>query len=77
MATLDELKGIVRNGSNLILCRAIDPKALEEIAELARHSGAHLTLSTDLVDSTTMMELSGRYRESISFIHGLDVFKQK
>ena len=75
MASPPILKQIVKNGSNLILSRAIAPELLRELASMAKKSGAHLTVTTD-VNPGVINELSTTYGKAITFIDGLGAFEK-
>lgn len=76
MATVEALKIIVKNGSNLTLADGFPENSLNEILELAKSSGARITLSTSMRQEL-MIEISKKYGNTVSFIDGLDVFKIK
>jgi hypothetical protein len=75
MASPSVLKQIVRNGGNLILCRGITPDLLRELASMAKTSGAHLTVTTD-VNPGVINELCTTYGNAITFIDGLGAFEK-
>lgn len=75
MASPNVLKQIVRNGSNLVLCRAITPDLLRELAAMAEKSGAQLTVTTD-VNPGVINQLCTTYGNAITFIDGLGAFEK-
>ena len=75
MASPNVLKQIVRKGSNLVLCRAIAPDLLRELASMAKTSGAHLTVTT-AVNPGVINELCTSYGDAITFIDGLGAFEK-
>ena len=75
MASPPVLKQIVKNGSNLILTRPLTPELLRELASMAKGSGAHLTVTTD-VNPGVIGELSTTYGKAITFIDGLGAFEK-
>ena len=75
MASPNVLKQIVRTGSNLVLCRAITPDLLRELAAMAKKSGARLTVTTD-VNPGVINELCTTYGNAITFIDGLGAFEK-
>lgn len=75
MAKADVLKELVSNGSNLILTSSIRTKDLRELAEIAKESGAKLTIST-AIRSDVLIELSEKYGSALTFISGLSDFKK-
>jgi translation initiation factor 1 (eIF-1/SUI1) len=76
MATPEVLKTIVRNGSNLTIARGIPFVELNEIAALAKRSGASVTVSTAMPPAN-IQKLSEQYGKSITFIEGLDKFEKE
>jgi hypothetical protein len=75
MASPNVLKQIVKNGSNLILTRPIEPDLLEELAASAKTSSAHLTVTTGM-NPGVVNKLSIAYGNDITFIDGLGAFEK-
>jgi hypothetical protein len=76
MNDYDVLKEIVRNGSDLTLCRPIDDDVLRELASLAKETGAKLTVRTKMMNYETILEISATYSKSVSFVYGLEKFEK-
>ncbi len=76
MANHEVLKEIVGNGSNLVLSDGINYDVLRELAAIASNSGAKLTITTS-INYDVLRELSANYGKTITFIDGLDLFKNK
>lgn len=75
MASYDVLKEIVSNGSNLVISNGINYDVIRELAALAAVSGAKLTITTS-ISHDVIRELSATYRNTITFVDGLDSFQR-
>lgn len=75
MANYDVLKELVSNGSNLILTSSINCDVLREIAHIASKSGAKLTVTTSM-NYDVLRELSSKYRNTITFVDGINNFEK-
>jgi hypothetical protein len=71
MAAYEVLKEIIRNGSDLTLKTGIAYEVIEELAVLAKASGAKLTVTTNMAYEV-VLGLSKKYGKAIAFVDGAD-----
>ena len=76
MAAPEILRTIVSNGCDLTLYRGVAPSLLDELAAIARRTGAKLTISTNIAPSL-IGSLSSKYGKTVAFIEGLDEIKKE
>ncbi len=75
MASYKVLKGIVSNGSNLILYRGISYDVMRELAQIAQTTGAKLTFPTSM-SYEVIDELSNIGGNNVTFMNGLDAIQK-
>jgi hypothetical protein len=76
MASAEVLKELVKNGSDLVLTSGINTEVLYELAEIAKTTGAKLSIST-AVRKEVLIDLARKYGNAITFINGLGSFKKE
>ena len=75
MASIETLKQIVGNGSDLVLCTSRGTANVEELARIASKTGAKLTVTTKMAGEL-VERLSAQYTNTITFIDGLKTFEK-
>ncbi len=76
MASYDILKQIVANGSNLILYRSISYDVMVELVQIAKTSGAKITLPAS-IDYDVISKLSSLGGANVTFMNGLDAIEKE
>ncbi len=74
-ASYEILKDIVRGGCDLTLCDSIAYTTLDDLAQLAKRSGARITITTGIAYAV-IHELCLKYGKTVAFIDGLDKLKK-
>jgi hypothetical protein len=74
MATFETMRAVVNSGSDLIIFRKTTRENVRELAEIARRTGATLTVPLSY-PSDFVLELAAEYGKTIRFMHGLSDYQ--